>query len=109
MIKVNIEELNFLGTNKRIFDKTEIPGAAADLICAFRHFGLDPMEVLSQLHEPLVVIFVLRTGADELSQAGHDGSDRPLGVLVRLPAIERVGLQCVVPFLQALVGPLLAG
>ena len=66
------------------------------------------MEVLSQLHEPLVVIFVLRTGADELGQTRHDGSYRPLGVLVRLPAIERVRLQGAVLLLQALVRPVLA-
>ena len=106
LIKVNIEELNFLAGNNP-FDKIEIPGAAADLICAFRHFRLDPMEVFSQLHEPLVVIFVLGTGADELSQARHDGSYRPLGVLVRLPAVERVCLQGAVPLLQTLVRSLL--
>ena len=104
-IKVNIEELNFLGANNPI-DKTR--SCSADLICALRHFGLDPMEVFSQLHEPLVVIFVLGTGADELSQARHDGSHRSLGVLVRLPGVERVALQCAVPLLQALVGSILA-
>ena len=66
------------------------------------------MEVLSQLHEPLVVIFVLGTAADELSQAGHDGRYRPPGVLVRLPGIEGVTLQCAVPLLQPLVRSVLA-
>ena len=99
--------MNFLGANNP-FDRTEIPGAAPNLICAFRHFRLDPMEVFSQLHEPLVVIFVLRTGADELSQVCHDGSYRPLGVLVRLPGIEGVTLQCAVPLLQPLVRSVLA-
>ena len=61
-----------------------------NLVCTFHHLGLDPMEVLSKLHEPLIVLLVLWVGAYQLRQTRHDGSDCLPGVFVRVLRVERI-------------------
>ena len=78
-------------------------GAPSDLVCTLNHLRLDPMEVLSKLHEPLVVLPVLWVGAYQLRQTRHDGSDGLPGVLVGLLGVQRVVLQGAVFLLQTLV------
>ena len=67
------------------------------------------MKVLSQLHEPLVVLLVLCVGAYQLRQTGHDGSDCLPGVLIRLLRVEGVILQGPIFLLEAPVSSVLSG
>ena len=78
-----------------------------DLVSALHHLGLDPVEVLGELHEPLVVVLVLWVGAYQLGQARHDGSDGLSGVLVCLLGVQRIVLQGAVLLLQTLVSSIL--